>query len=135
MKRTALLTLFIVAIIAISCEKAKNPYADLNAETLGKLAAEKYEAILALANPVPCTDAKEWEITEIQTICGRSYIAYHESVDKKRLQSRIADYHQVVEIYGPIMAPVINCMPYRKPLGVVCEDGKAIVEFEPFENQ
>src|SRR5690606_7525016 len=120
----------VASLLTVSCEKAGNPYRDLSHEQLQKKLVERYEEILLLANPVDCTDPDEWRITEILSVCGRFYIAYHQSVDEKKLQTLIKDHNLMTEIYAPMIAPSIDCMPYREPIGVVCVDGKATVEYE-----
>jgi len=133
MKKVILKVLIgIVLATLMSCKKAGNPYKDLPPEQLRERLSERYEEIQLLAKPVDCADPDEWRITEISSVCGHAHIAYHESVDEKKLNSLIKDYDQLVEIYAPLVAPVINCAPpYRgNPIGVQCVDGDAIVQYD-----
>jgi len=42
----------------------------------------------------------------------------------------IHDNNRLMEIYQPMMAPRITCIPYRKPLTVICQEGKAAIKYE-----
>lgn len=128
-EKTILSNLIILALFLKACEK-DNPYEDFTQERLSTLAGERHEAILRLAQPTACTDPTEWRITDIETVCGRSHIAYHAQVDEGKLTELIRDYNQLIEIYRPMVAPFIYCLGYREPKGVVCEDGKARVVYE-----
>ena len=129
MRETILSTLIITALFLTGCER-DNPYEDFTQEQLSRLASERYEAILHLAQPTSCTDAAEWDLMDIESVCGRSHLPYHESVDKRKLTELIRDYNLLIEIYRPTVAPFIYCLSYREPKGVVCEDGEARVVYE-----
>jgi hypothetical protein len=132
MKRTLTLMLSL-AIILIGCREETNPYKEFEKERLGELVAEKFEAIQQLAQPRNCSDAAEWRIAEIQSVCGTSYIAYHNSADEKKLHELIKDHNLVIEMYRPHVAPFIYCLASREPTGVSCEDGKAIVQYPEYQ--
>ena len=124
MRETILSTLIITALFLTGCER-DNPYEDFTEEQLSRLVSEKHQAILQLAQPTSCTDAAEWDLIEIESVCGRTHLAYHEHVDKRKLNELIRDYNLLIEIYRPMVAPFIYCLAYREPKGVVCEEGKA----------
>jgi len=107
-----------------------NPYKEKTEKELEMLSNEKYSKIIALASPKECSDTDDWKIIDIQTVCGTNHIPYHRSVDKTTLQNMINDYNKLMEIYQPMMAPRINCTPYRKPLDVICKEGKATIKYE-----
>lgn len=129
MSKAILSTLIVALWLLAGCEK-DNPYEDFTQEQLSKSVSEKYRAILNLAQPTSCTDPAEWHIAEIETVCGRSHLAYHETVDKRKLTALIKDYNLLIEVYRPMVAPLIYCLAYREPKGVVCEDGRPLVEFD-----
>jgi|SRR5690554_6352816 len=125
----ATLILIITLLFVAGCEK-DNPYEDYTKEQLSKSVSEKYNAIVIFAQPTICTDPAEWHLIEIESVCSHSYLAYHESVDKRRLTALINDYNLLIHIYRPMVAPFIDCLGYGEPKGVVCDDGKALVEYE-----
>jgi hypothetical protein len=127
------ITLLACCMLFVVCKSEShlgNPYKDKTEKELESLSDEKYSKIIAFASPKACTDATEWEMIEIRTVCGISYLPYHKSVDKTTLQNMINDNNQLIEIYRPMIAPQINCIPYRKPLGVICKEGKADIKYE-----
>lgn len=124
----------VASLLTVSCEKEENPYKNLSYEQLRTRITERYEEILLFAHPEACTDPDEWRLAEIMSVCGRGHIAYHGSVDEKKLQALIKDHNLLVEIYAPMVAPVIDCMPYRQPIGITCVDGEATVEYNPFDS-
>ncbi len=128
MKRTLLLTLSI-AILIIGCREDENPYLEYEEERLTQLAIEKYEAIRTLAQARACTDPSEWKMVELNSVCGMLYVAYHQSTDEKKLQKLIKDYNLLMEVYMPYIAPRIDCTPYREPVGIVCEEGRPVVQY------
>lgn len=133
MKKTFLFTLLLVSFL-FGCREEDNPYEEFEQERLAQLASEKYEAIRQFAQPVSCTDPDEWKVVEIQSVCGTSHIAYHNSTDERKLSELINDYNLLIEIYRPYIAPLIYCLSYREPIGVRCEDEKAIVRYQEPSN-
>ena len=133
MKKTLLHFLLFASFLFVGCSEEDNPYKEFEQERLAQLAAEKHEAIRQLAHSTSCMDPGEWKITEIPSVCGTSYIAYHKSTDERKLQELIKDHDLVVEIYRPYVAPFISCLPYSVPTGVRCEDGKAIVKYPEYQ--
>lgn len=131
MKETLLLTLAL-AILLVGCREEDNPYKEFEKERLGELAVEKYEAMLKLAQATSCTDPAEWKIAEINSVCGISHFAYHQSTDEKRLRELIQDYNILMEVYIPHIAPLVDCLPHREPTGVACKAGKAVVEYPEY---
>ncbi len=127
---TTLMTSCMLFVVCKSESHLENPYKNKTEKELESLSDEKYNKIIAFASPKACNDASEWEIQEIQTICGTSYIPYHKSVDKTSLQNMINDNNRLMEIYRPMIAPRINCIAYRKPLHVTCKEGKADIQYE-----
>ncbi|KGE14416.1 hypothetical protein [Sphingobacterium deserti] len=130
--KLTLLLLCCLSVAFSSCSKAEqqpNPYADLPEPELEKLANEKYGAIIALAQNVPCTDAKQWKMMDIQTVCGRYHLIYNRDTDESKLRVMVRDYNAIVAIYAPLIAPRINCMAYQKPKGIACRDEKPILTY------
>jgi len=127
---TTLLACCMLFVVCKSESHFENAYKDKTEKELESLSNEKYSKIIAFASPKSCTDATEWEMMEIRTVCGTSYLPYHKSVDKTTLQNMINDNNRLMEIYQPMVAPKINCIPYRKPLGVICKEGKADIKYE-----
>lgn len=132
MKKILLLTLTL-AILLVGCGEENNPYQEFEKERLGELAAEKFEAIRTLAQAAPCTNPAEWKITEIGSVCGISHLAYHQSTDEGRLWDLIQDYNSLMEVYRPHIAPFIDCLPHREPIGIVCEEGRPVVQYPEFQ--
>lgn len=133
MKKTPLLALLLVSFLFVGCREEDNPYKEFEQERLARLAAEKFEAIELFAQPTSCTDPSEWEVAEIQSVCGPSHIAFHQTTDKRKLRDLINDYNLLMEIYRPYVAPFINCAPYREPTGISCEGGEAIVKYPAYQ--
>ncbi len=133
MRNILFYVLIAVTSFAIGCKKDGNPYEGLSREELGKLVSERYDEMRTLASPVPCTDPEEWELAAIEAVCSPKHLAYHQSVDVEKLRELIRDYNLLMDIYGPLVSPFIDCMPHGPVIGVVCENGKAIVQYEPFE--
>jgi hypothetical protein len=131
MKRTILLTLTLV-ILLVGCREDENPYLEYEEERLAQLANEKFEAIRTLAQAEPCTDSAEWKITEIESVCGISQLAYHQSTDERRIRELIQDYNTLMEAYRPHIAPFIDCLPYSEPIGIVCEAGRPVVQYPEY---
>lgn len=127
---TTLMACCMLFVVCKSESHLENPYKNKTEKELESLSNEKYSKIIAFASPKSCTDATEWEMIEMQTVCGTSYLPYHKSLDKTTLQNMINDNNRLMEIYQPMMAPRINCIPYRKPLGVICKEGKADIKYE-----
>src|SRR5690606_27427334 len=128
MKTTFLHFLLFVSFLSLGCREEDNPYKEFEQERLGQLAAEKHEAIRQLAQPTSCSDSGEWKITEIQSVCGTSHIAYYSSADERKLRDLIKDYNLLMEIYNPFVLPYILCSATAlNPQGVICEEGKAVV--------
>lgn len=127
---TTLMACCMLFVVCKSESHLENPYKNKTEKELESLSNEKYSKIIAFASPKACSDATEWEMIEMQTVCGTSYLPYHKSVDKTTLQNMINDNNRLMEIYQPMMAPRINCIPYRKPLGVICKEGKADIKYE-----
>lgn len=127
---TTLLACCMLFVVCKSESHLENPYKDKTEKELESLSNEKYSKIIAFASPKACSDATEWEMMEIQTVCGASYIPFHKSVDKTTLQNMVNDINRLMEIYRPMMAPIINCEAYSKPLAVICKEGKAEIKFE-----
>lgn len=127
---TSLLACTMLFVVCKSESHLDNPYKEKAEKELEVLSNEKYSKIIALANPKECTDTEDWKIIDVQTVCGTSHIPYHRSVDKTTLHNMINDYNKLMEIYQPMMAPRINCIPYRKPLDVICQEGKAMIKYE-----
>lgn len=133
MKRT-LLVLLLVSFFFAGCNEEDNPYAKFEQERLAQLISEKHEAIRQLAQPVSCADSSEWKLTDIQSECGTSYIAYHQSTDERKLKDLINDHDLAMEIYRSYVLPYISCAPYREPTGIACADGKAVVQYQEPSN-
>ena len=131
MKKILLLALTL-AILLVGCGEEDNPYKEFEKERLGALAAEKFEDIRTLAQAEPCTSPTEWKITEIESVCGISHLAYHQSTDERRLRELIQDYNKLMEVYRPHIAPFIDCLPHREPIGIVCEEGIPVVQYPEF---
>ncbi|MCS4166613.1 hypothetical protein [Sphingobacterium sp. BIGb0116] len=127
---TTLLACSLLFVVCKSESHLENPYKDKTEKELESLSNEKYRKIVAFASPKSCTDATEWEMMEIRTVCGISYLPYHKSVDKTKLQNMINDNNKLMEIYQPMMAPRINCTPYQKPTGIICKEGQATIKYE-----
>ncbi|MDR3009899.1 MAG: hypothetical protein LBV59_18330 [Sphingobacterium sp.] len=127
---TTLMACCMLFVVCKSESHLENPYKNKTEKELESLSNEKYSKIIAFASPKACSDATEWEMIEMQTVCGTNYLPYHKSVDKTTLQNMINDNNRLMEIYQPMMAPRINCIPYRKPLGVICKEGKADIKYE-----
>lgn len=127
---TTMLACIMLFVVCKSESHLDNPYKGKTEKELEILANEKYDNIIALASPKECTNSDDWKIMDIQTVCGKSHIPYHRSVDKTTLQNMINDYNRLIEIYKPMVAPKINCISYRKPLGVVCKEEKATIKYE-----
>jgi len=127
---TTLLACCMLFVVCKSESHFENAYKDKTEKELESLSNEKYSKIIAFASPKSCTDATEWEMMEIRTVCGTSYLPYHKSVEKTTLQNMINDNNRLMEIYQPMVAPKINCIPYHKPLGVICKEGKADIKYE-----
>ncbi len=127
---TTLMACCMLFVVCKSESHLENPYKNKTEKELESLSNEKYSKIIAFASPKACSDATEWEMIEMQTVCGTSYLPYHKSLDKTTLQNMINDNNRLMEIYQPMMAPRINCIPYRKPLGVICKEGKADIKYE-----
>lgn len=127
---TTLLACCMLFVVCKSESHLENPYKDKTEKELESLSDEKYSKIIAFASPKACSDATEWKMTEIRTVCGTSYLPYHKSVDKTKLQNMIDDNNRLMEIYQPMIASKINCASYRKPLGVICKEGKADINYE-----
>jgi hypothetical protein len=127
---TTLLACSLLFVVCKSESHLENPYKDKTEKELESLSNEKYSKIVAFASPKSCTDATEWEMMEIRTICGISYLPYHKSVDKTKLQNMINDNNKLMEIYQPMMAPRISCAPYQKPTGIICKEGQATIKYE-----
>lgn len=132
MKGTLLLTLTL-GILLVGCRKDDNPYKEFEQERLAQLAAEKHEAILKLAQPTYCIDPKDWKIAEIESICGISHLAYHQNTDERRLRELILDYNILMEVYRPYIAPLVDCLPQRQPIGIACEEGRAVVQYPEYK--
>src|SRR5690606_10303314 len=109
MKKTSLHALLLVLFLFAGCRDEDNPYKAFEQERLAQLAGEKYEAIRQLAQPTDCSDAAEWEIAEIQSVCGISHLAYHKSTDERKLRDLINDYNLLMEIHRPFVLPYILC--------------------------
>ncbi|WP_448139385.1 hypothetical protein [Sphingobacterium siyangense] len=127
---TTLLACSLLFVVCKSESHLENPYKDKTEKELESLSNEKSRKIVAFASPKSCTDATEWEMMEIRTVCGISYLPYHKSVDKTKLQNMINDNNRLMEIYQPMMAPRINCTPYQKPTGIICKEGQATIKYE-----
>lgn len=129
----ALTTLLACSMLFVVCKSEShldNPYQGKTEKELEILSDEKYHQIVSFASPVTCTNADDWKLMEIQSMCGASHLAYHRSVDKTTLRNKINDYNRLMEVYRPLIAPRINCAAYQKPLGVRCNNGKGIVGYE-----
>lgn len=127
---TSLLACSMLFVVCKSESHLENPYKEKTEKELETLSNEKHSKIIALANPKECTDPDDWKIIDIQTVCGTSHIPYHRSVDKTTLQNMINDYNKLMEIYQPMISPRIYCDPYRKPLDVICKEGRATIKYE-----
>jgi len=127
---TTLLACIMLFVVCKSESHLDNPYKEKTEKELEALSAEKHNKIVAFASPKPYSDTTEWEMMDIQTVCGTSHIPYHRSVDKTTLQNMVNDYNKLMKIYQPMMAPKINCIPYRKPLDVICKEGQATIKYE-----
>lgn len=127
---TTMLACIMLFVVCKSESHLDNPYKEKTEKELETLSNEKHNKIIALANPKECTDTDDWKIIDIQTVCGTSHIPYHRSVDKMTLQHMINDYNKLMEIYQPMISPRIYCNPYRKPLDVICKEGKATIKYE-----
>lgn len=130
--KNPLVRIIAFVVLLTGCSKGEmqsNPYSEHPEPELEKIANRKYEAIINLAHSKPCTNAKDWKMIDIQTICGLDHLVYHNTTDKQQLQELIEDYELVIAIYRPMIAPRINCMAYRKPKGISCRDGKPILTY------
>lgn len=127
---TSLLACTMLFVVCKSESHLENPYKEKTEKELETLSNEKYSKIIALASPKECSDTDDWKIIDIQTVCGTNHIPYHRSVDKTTLQNMINDYNKLMEIYQPMISPRIYCNPYRKPLDVICKEGKATIKYE-----
>lgn len=127
---TTLLACTMLFVVCKSESHLENPYKEKTEKALELLSNEKYNKILAFASPKACTLTADWAIIALPSLCGTSHIPYHRSVDKTTLQNMINDYAKLMDIYQPMMAPRINCIAYQKPLGIRCQQGKAIIAYE-----
>ena len=119
------------ALCLSACDKAErqNPYEHLPEPELERLASEKYQIIIQTAQAQPCTDAGQWELMDMRTVCGLWHLPYHESTDVQALRALVLDYEAVIAIYAPLVAPTINCMRYQKPSGIACNQGKPTLTY------
>ncbi|WP_343562297.1 hypothetical protein [Sphingobacterium sp.] len=127
---TTMLACIMLFVVCKSESHLDNPYKGKTEKELEALSTEKFSKIVAFASPKTCSDVSAWEMMDIQTVCGTSYIPYHRSVDKTSLQNMVHDYNKLMKIYQPMIAPRINCMPYQKPLEVICKEGKASILYQ-----
>lgn len=112
--------------------QAENPYKGYKNEELSQMLAEKFEALLAFAQPEPCVDPVDWKLIPLSSACGNTYIAFHQNVDELKLKALVQDYNYAMEVYIPYIAPLIDCAPQPlNPAAIVCDDGKAVVMFIP----
>lgn len=128
MSKAVIWTLIVTALFVMGCDK-DNPYEEFTKEQLSRSVSEKYEAILNFAQPISCTDPAEWHLTEIESVCYPFPLAYHESVDKRKLTALIQDYNLLMEVYRPLVSPYIDCLGYGEPKGVACGEGKPLVQY------
>lgn len=132
---------FMVILIFFSCKRKDccipdipNPYKNFSQEQLEKLSTDSYKKINELTTSIPCTDPTDWNMTDMRTECGLSHIVYHKSLDRTKLEQLIYNHNQIMEIYAPMVAPVINCMAYQKPSGIICQNGKATLIYNNTKN-
>ncbi len=128
--KNALIKTSALLLLMSACSKGdlqNNPYSNLPEPELEKLASKKYEAIAKLTVGEPCTEAKDWKMMDIQTICGLDHLIYHKTVDKQQLDKLVTDYELVIEVYRPLIAPRISCIAYKEPKGIICRDGQPVL--------
>ncbi|WDF68915.1 hypothetical protein PQ465_00715 [Sphingobacterium oryzagri] len=120
-----------------SCDKTEqqNRYAHLPEPELERLANEKYQVIIQRAQAQACTNADQWALMDMQTVCGLSHLAYHKSTDVHALRALVRDYEAVIAVYRPMILPVINCRRYEKPSGIFCQEGKPVVAYPYMERK
>lgn len=130
-----LLIVCLIILLAACREDEKpsqeeNPYKGYKKEELSQMLAEKFESLLAFAQPEPCIDTADWKLIPLISACGDTYIAFHQSVDEQKLKELVQDYNYAMEVYIPYIAPLIDCAPQPvKPAGIVCAEGKAVVSY------
>lgn len=131
MKKLIIAFTVILFIGLTSCKKEEiNPYEEYTEDQLATASNQKFSEIQNLINQVTCNNPIDWKIMEINTVCGKSHITYHKSIDTKKLNSLVEDYHKIIEIYTPKISFRINCIPYKKPLEVICLGGKAELKYQ-----
>ena len=124
MKRIAI---FLISLLVISCELAKNEPLLVSEEELINAQAE----IIRLAESVPCTNASEWKFTPMgNKACGgpARYIAYHQSVEREFLDL-VERFTPLQKAYNEKNNVLSDCMLVGPPRTIQCEANKAILVY------
>jgi len=129
MKNALYIFLFLVIGIT-SCEK--NTMGDRRDQDEQKL-SEMLKEIKDIVDTVPCTDPSEWSFIGIGSkSCGgvKDYIAYPHAIDTAAFKELVKEYNEAEAEFNIKYKITSDCMVVEAPIGIICQDGKAVLVYE-----
>jgi len=119
------------ALCLSSCKEDDNVKKDQNDK---EVLDQKFEKIEEIADGVKCDDPKDWAFTAYGSKpCGGpvGYIAYSLSIDVDNFLKLVEEYTKAMEDYNKKVGVFSDCAVVPAPVGVDCEDGKAMLLYSP----
>lgn len=95
---------------------------------------EQLNEILAMAESVPCEDSADWRIVGLGAKpCGgpSSFIAYSVAINTETFLELVEQYNSDSKAFNEREGLISDCAIVLQPNGVICENGSAILVYEP----
>jgi len=92
--------------------------------------------IYNLAQSTPCEDGNDWKFTSVYRTCPPLYLPYSSQIDETAfLKTVLTYYHANIEFSFKWNKHPPACTDelYPTPIGVICEDGEAVLNYNQIE--
>jgi len=126
MKIKIIACLILIGLL-LSCKKEGTSTQEQDEKALQELAS-----IIMEMTAVDCADASQWAYTAFgDKPCGgpAEYIAYPTSINTTHFLNLVKEHQQAAREYNQRWGLISDCMVVGSPKAVICENGKAVLEY------
>ena len=126
--RSSILIVLLFSMFITSCNRDD----DLSREQEAQKLSEMFSEIENLALSVACENSAEWTFTNYGSkACGGpvGFMAYSVNIDVEFFLELVEEYREKQQAFNEKWGIVSDCSVPPQPIGVICQDGSAILEY------